>query len=60
MLPTFIDNIFTNNLCHDDRSFQGILVSDISDHFPVFNINYVCAVQVPDDDLLQHCMGKYL
>ena len=37
---TLIDNIFTNNLCHDDRCFQSILVSDVSGHFPVFYINY--------------------
>ena len=46
---TLIDNIFTNNLCHDDLCFQGILVSDVSDHFPVFHINYGCAAQVPDE-----------
>ena len=36
---TIIDNIFTNN--HSDLvdSYQGILISDISDHFPIFHIN---------------------
>ena len=36
---TLIDNIFTNN--HDDLncSLNGILVADISDHFPVFHIS---------------------
>ena len=36
---TLIDNIFTNN--HDDlnSSLNGILVTDISDHFPIFHIN---------------------
>ena len=35
---TFINHIFTNN--HDDLncSLNGILVADISDHFPVFHI----------------------
>ena len=36
---TIIDNIFTNN--HSDlvNSFHGILICDISDHFPIFHIN---------------------
>ena len=36
---TLIDNIFTNN--HDAlvKSYQGILVTDLSDHFPIFHIN---------------------
>ena len=36
---TIIDNIFTNN--HTDllNSYHGILISDISDHFPIFHIN---------------------
>ena len=46
---TLIDNIFTNNLCHNDCCFQGILVNDVSDHFPVFYMNHGCAVQVPDE-----------
>ena len=36
---TLIDNIFTNN--HDglNCSINGILVTDISDHFPIFHVN---------------------
>ena len=36
---TLIDNIFTNN--HEDLncSLNGILVADISDHFPIFHVN---------------------
>ena len=33
---TLIDNILTNSL--DDSSLRGILITDISDHFPVFMI----------------------
>ena len=36
---TLIDNIFRNNNNVSDRSIQGILYTDISDHFPVFHIN---------------------
>ena len=38
---TLIDNIFTNNFENFKDSFQGILVIDISDHYPVFYINRV-------------------
>ena len=33
---TVIDNILTNSL--DDNNMNGILITDISDHFPVFTI----------------------
>ena len=36
---TLIDNVFTNGLTNIIHSFQGILISDITDHFPVFTIN---------------------
>ena len=36
---TIIDNIFTNNHEALIKSYQGILVTDLSDHFPVFHIN---------------------
>lgn len=35
---TLIDNIFSNDI-HSTNLFNGILLSDISDHFPVFSIN---------------------
>ena len=37
---TLIDNIFTNNVSDFESSLNGILVTDISDHFPIFHINY--------------------
>ena len=42
---TLIDNIFTNN--HDDLncSLNGILVADISDHFPIAHINCSFSVE---------------
>ena len=39
---TLIDNIFTNITQHKIHS--GILYLDISDHFPVFNIYYICNI----------------
>ena len=36
---TLIDNVFTNNFYSDNWSAQGILVTDISDHYPVFHLS---------------------
>ena len=35
---TLIDNIFTNKTIRYGESMYGILVSDISDHYPIFCI----------------------
>ena len=37
---SLIDNIFTNNFHNLQESLQGIFVTDISDHYPIFHINY--------------------
>mgnify|MGYP007103414100 FL=1 len=34
---TLLDNIFTNDL---ENIFSGVLIADISDHFPIFSICY--------------------
>ena len=36
-----IDNIFTNNFENLANSFQGVFVTDISYHYPIFYINCV-------------------
>ena len=33
-----IDNIFTHNIGDMNNSVQGLFITDISDHFPVFHI----------------------
>ena len=33
---TLIDNVFTNNFQNLNNTFQGILVTDLSDHSPIF------------------------
>ena len=38
---TLIDNLFVNDVLNEDV-LSGILYSDISDHFPVFYIDYTC------------------
>ena len=35
---TLIDNIFTNNASSTDHYLNGILLNDITDHFPVYHI----------------------
>ena len=40
---TIIDNIYTNNMIDIDNCMQGILITDISDHFPIFHINFKCS-----------------
>lgn len=37
---TLIDNIFCNNVYNQSDIFTGILYTDVSDHFPVFHIDY--------------------
>ena len=36
---TLIDNIFCNDI-HDFHHFNGIFYADITDHYPIFSINY--------------------
>ena len=36
---TFIDNIFTNNIAHVSHCMQRLLVTDVSDHYPIFHID---------------------
>ena len=37
---TIIDNIITNNFAELQCTMQGVLITDISDHYPVFSINW--------------------
>ena len=37
---TLIDNIFCGSLFHTDKLFSGLLYTDITDHFPIFHIDY--------------------
>ena len=35
---SLIDHLFTNNLSPDINKFQGILLTDITDHYPIFHV----------------------
>ena len=44
---TLIDNIYSNQILDRDHSVNGIMMTDISDHYPIFHIaNYVQAQDV--------------
>ena len=38
---TLIDNILTNNVENINHSDQGILATDVTDHYPVFHIHRI-------------------
>ena len=44
---SLIDNIFVNNFTDGSNSLSGILYCDVSDHFPVFHIDYSDSVVLP-------------
>ena len=37
---TIVDNIITNNFAELQCTMQGVLITDISDHYPVFSIKW--------------------
>ena len=46
---SLIDHVFTNNLSPDISKFQGILVTDITDHYPIFHIAQLPHKTNPDE-----------
>ena len=46
---TLIDNVFTNYLENCNESFQGLLVTDVTDHYPVFHSN--CQITSQESDV---------
>ena len=46
---TLIDNIFTNNLRDVSHSLQGLFITDVSDHFPIFHVSR--RMQMSDVDI---------
>ena len=45
---TLIDNIFSNNLLTSQSILTGILHTDISDHYPIFHIDYSSNIKHDD------------
>ena len=52
---TLIDNIFTNNLMDISHSLQGLFITDVSDHFPIFHVSR--RMQMSDVDVI--CLKGY-
>ena len=46
---TAIDNIITNNLMDLENDHRGILICDISDHFPIFHITNKMSSNITSD-----------
>ena len=42
---TLIDNIFSNSLLNTQNIVTGIMYCDVTDHFPIFHIDYTADVQ---------------
>ena len=49
---TLIDNIFTNNLMDISHSLQGLFITDVSDHFPIFPVSR--QMQMSDVDVYMY------
>ena len=58
-LASLIDNIFINSLNDKGLTIQGIIYSDISDHFPIIHIDY--SFQVPEINavIVQRNMSRH-
>ena len=55
---TLIDNIFTNSLSGMDHTIQGIIYSDISDHFPVIHIDYTFQAANVNSEIVRRNMSQ--
>ena len=55
---TLIDNIFTNNHDNLNCSLSGILVADVSDHFPIFHINRSFTVEETESFLVTRVFNE--
>ena len=45
---TLIDNIYSSVSCNTDTDVSGILITDITDHYPIFHINNKHTSQKPN------------
>ena len=55
---TLTDNIFTNNHDNLNCSISGILVADVSDHFPIFHINRSFTVEETESFLVTRVFNE--
>ena len=50
---TLIDSIFTNNMCNSGTIIQGVFVTDITDHYPIFHINHELTTEIADEFIVK-------
>ena len=50
---TLIDNIFTNNTCGTGSLIQGVFVTDITDHYPIFHTDQELTCEIIDDVIVK-------
>ena len=55
---TLIDNIFTNDIGDINHSIQGLFITDISDHFPVFHIAKQMEIEEKDAYIYKRLYGS--
>ena len=55
---TIIDNIFCTTVVTNPHIITGILCTDISDHFPVFHIDYTSSVSVTKPSLKKRTFSE--
>ena len=50
---TLIDSIFTNNTNSSGSLTQGVFVTDITDHYPIFHINHELTYEIADEIIVK-------
>ena len=55
---TLIDNIFTNNTCTMGSLIQGVFVTDITDHYPIFHINQELTSVIVDEIIVKRIYNE--
>ena len=55
---TLIDNIFCNSLLSTENVYCGILCTDISDHLPIFHIDYSCEQVKEKENIMRRSFNE--
>ena len=55
---TLIDNIFTNSFASPDKTFQCLIYTDITDHFPIVHVDYSSKYNKPAKDSVQRNLSE--
>ena len=55
---TLIDNIFSNDISSAENLFKGLLYTDITDHYPIFYIDYSCTIKLQDKVIKKRILSQ--